>query len=71
MNPWGPFAAALGWNYIRHRRRKPTICSTTRRIVPKPLAGLLLFVGFVALAAHVLDGYTVDIDLTDRTPQRG
>ncbi len=57
MNPWGPLAAALGWNYIRHRHKKPTICSTTRRLIPKRVACVLLFCGFVTLVAHVLDGY--------------
>lgn len=65
MNPWVPMAGTLTWNFLRHRRGKATICSTTRRIVPRPVAAVLLFVGFVALVAHVLDGYDVKINLSD------
>lgn len=63
MNPWVPLAGALTWNYLRHRNRKPTICSTWRHFIPKRLAYVLLFVGFVALVAHVLDGYDIKLDL--------
>jgi hypothetical protein len=49
--------AAVVTNYAQHRRRRPTICSTTRRYVPKVLAGALLSAGFSWLLPHVLNGY--------------
>lgn len=65
MNPWVPLAGTLGWNYIRHKRGRPTICSTTRRALPsKPVACGLLVIGFAALFVHYVEGY-VDIDLSD------
>ena len=65
MLPWAALLGTLGLNFWQHKHGRPTICATTRRFLPKPIACVLLFVGFVALVAHVLDGYDVKIDLSD------
>lgn len=57
MNPWGPLLATLAYNYWgRHKRGKPTICSTGRRI-PKQVLIPALTVGAAGLLAHVIGGY--------------
>lgn len=66
MNPWGPLAATLAYNYLRHRRHKPTLCSTARRFVPA--AGMAIGWGVLTgwLVDHYYDGFKVTIDrLTD------
>lgn len=67
MLPWGAMAGTLTLNYWQHRRNRPTICSTTRRFVPKPVVVVALCVGFAGLVAHVIDGYSIKIDLGDLT----
>lgn len=54
---WLGLVATLIWNYIQHRRGRPTICSLTRRVLP-PWA---FIGGWGALTAymlrHILGGY--------------
>lgn len=50
--------SAVVTNYAQHRRHRPTICSTTRRYLPAPIAGALLCAGFGWLLPHVLRGYS-------------
>lgn len=69
MNPWLPLAGALAYNVRRHMQGKSTICSTTRRLLPKTVAVAGLFVGFEALLVHYLNGYPIAINL-DLTPER-
>lgn len=57
MNPWALLAGLLAYNYRRHLHGRPTICSTTRRYVPAPVAGALLCAGFGWLLPHVIRGY--------------
>lgn len=66
MNPWVPMGATIGYNYLQHRRGRPTLCSTTRRIVPRRMvAGAVLIVAFDGLLTHFLNGYPLAIDLTE------
>lgn len=50
MHPLTMLAAALGWNYLRHRRNKSTICSVTRRHVSIKV----MCVGWASLTAWFL-----------------
>lgn len=58
MNPWLPLAGTLGFNYARHRVGLSTICSTTRKYVPREVATVGLFAGFGVLLVHVRRGYS-------------
>lgn len=40
MHPLTLLVAAVGLNYARHKRGKSTICSTTRKAVPTPVAAV-------------------------------
>lgn len=54
---WLGLIATLGWNYRQHRHGRATICSTTRRALPRP-AFLLAWASVAAgLAIHVWRGY--------------
>lgn len=53
--------AAIVVNYRQHRHHRPTICSTTRRLLPRPAAAVGLCVGFAYLLGHVLNGYPKEI----------
>ena len=54
---WLGLAATLAWNYRQHRRGRATICSVTRRTLPRP-AFLAAWTGLAAyLAIHVWRGY--------------
>lgn len=55
---WLGLAAALAWNYREHRRGRPTICSVTRRALPRPASAAALVTGFVVLLVHVWRGYS-------------
>lgn len=59
MNPWAPLVGTLGYNYLRHRRGLPTICSTARRHVPRKVAVAGLSLGFAWLLPHVVRGYPI------------
>lgn len=50
MHPLTLLAAALGWNYARHKRNKSTICSVTRKHVPWPL----FLIGWLLLTVWIL-----------------
>lgn len=50
MHPLSLLAAALGWNYCRHKRGLSTICSSTRGRIPRPVFVL----GWVTLTAWLL-----------------
>ena len=66
MNPWVPLAGTLAYNYARHLRGQSTICSTTRRALPKKwLAVTVVLLGFDALLVHYVNGYDIKIDLSD------
>jgi hypothetical protein len=54
---WLGIAATLGWNYAQHRRGKPTICSVTRGVLPRPVFLAAFSAGAGALAVHVWRGY--------------
>lgn len=54
---WFGLLAAIIWNYIAHRRGRPTICSVTRRVLPRLVSATGLIVGFVVLFIHVWRGY--------------
>lgn len=58
---WFGLGAALAWNYLEHKRHRATICSTTRRYLPRPVSTAFLCAGSAALAVHVWRGY-VDPD---------
>lgn len=57
MNPAGLLLGLLAYNYRRHILGRSTICSTLRRLVPLPLAVVLIAVGFGWLIPHYLRGY--------------
>lgn len=57
MNPWGPMAATIGFNYACHRLGLPTLCSTTRRYLPREVAMTLLAIGVTTLGVHIYRGY--------------
>ncbi|WP_182377910.1 hypothetical protein [Nocardioides sp. WS12] len=57
MNPWLPLAGTLGFNVACHLVGLPTICSTTRKYVPRKVAMPLLAGGAVGLLVHVWRGY--------------
>ena len=61
MNPWAPLAGTLAYNYARHKVGLPTLCSTTRKYVPREVVAAGLSTGFVALLAHVWRGYPKEI----------
>ena len=54
---WFGLVAALVHNYVQHRRGRPTICSVTRRVLPRPVSAAGLGIGFVVLVVHVWRGY--------------
>jgi hypothetical protein len=47
----------IALNYARHRRGLPTICSTTRRVLPRHISAAALGIGWLYLAVHVWRGY--------------
>jgi hypothetical protein len=57
MNPWVPLLGALAYNYRRHLHDQPTICSTTRRLVPAPVAMVGIAALFSWLTPHLYRGY--------------
>lgn len=57
MNPWVPLGATLAFNVGCHVVGLPTLCSTTRKYVPREVAMPLLAGGAVVLAVHVWRGY--------------
>lgn len=57
MNPWVPLLGALAYNYHRHKHNKPTVCSTTRRLIPAPVALTGVAALFSWLAPHLYRGY--------------
>lgn len=65
MLAWGSLAAALGIDYIQHKRNRPTLCSTARKFVPP----LLFVVSWGALTGwlveHYIDGFRIDLDQLD------
>lgn len=50
--------AAIVVNYSQHRRRRPTICATTRRFLPRPVSAAALTGGWLYLAVHIWRGYS-------------
>lgn len=54
---WLGLIATLGWNYRQHRRGRPTICSVTRSVLPRPAFLTLGVVGALGLGIHVWRGY--------------
>lgn len=66
MNPWVPLAGTLTWNYIRHRRNEPTLCSTARRYIPG-VVFVLAWGGLTGwLVDHYCDGFTVNLTNSER-----
>lgn len=57
MSAWAVLLGSLGLNYANHRSGLPTICSTGRRYVPRPLMTAALDLGYLLLRDHVLNGY--------------
>lgn len=57
MPAWACLLGTLGYNYHRHRRGLPTICATTRRLIPRTVSAALLSAGFAYLITHVWRGY--------------
>lgn len=54
---WLGLVVTIGWNYRQHRHSRATICSITRRVLPRP-AFVALWAGVAAgLGAHVWRGY--------------
>lgn len=66
MGPLAALAGALGWNYSRHRRGKPTMCSTARKHV-KPAVFVVCWAVLTGwLIPHYIDGFKIALDkLTD------
>jgi hypothetical protein len=58
--PWLGLGATLAWNLHRHRRGKSTICSITRRVLPKPRFLLGWGVFSWVMIRHILNGYIRD-----------
>lgn len=50
-------ASAVVMNYWQFKRRRPTICQTFRRAVPRPVGAAFLVALFGWLFPHVLLGY--------------
>lgn len=67
VNPWVPLVGTLAYNFRQHRRGRPTLCSTTRRVIPMGPLAVLLVLGFVGLGAHLYDGYAIKINLDNLT----
>ena len=57
MPAWCGLLGVLLYNYTRHRRGLPTICATTRRLLPRPVSAAALAGGYLYLAVHVWRGY--------------
>lgn len=57
MPGWALLLGTLAYNYNRHRRGLPTICATTRRLLPRHVSATGLAVGWLYLAVHVWRGY--------------
>lgn len=57
MPGWLALLGTLAYNYNRHRRGLPTICATTRRMLPRLVACPALIIGAVYLVTHVWRGY--------------
>lgn len=57
MNPLALLGGLLAYNYRRHLRHEPTICSTGRRLLPRGVATVALLAGFGWLLPHVRGGY--------------
>ena len=34
MRVWGALLGTLGWNYLRHRHGRSTLCSSGRKTIP-------------------------------------
>lgn len=54
---WLGLLATLGWNYHQHRHGRATICSVTRRTLPRPAFLLAWTAAAAGLAVHVWRGY--------------
>lgn len=63
MEGWALIGAALAVNYHNHTHGRPTICSTGRRVLPKPILLPALGVGAGVLIAHVAKGYMKDLQV--------
>lgn len=57
MPGWALLLGTVAYNYSRHRRGLPTICATTRRLLPRHVSAVGLAVGWLYLAVHVWRGY--------------
>lgn len=57
MPAWCGLLGVLAYNYTRHRRGLPTICATTRRLLPRSLADALVVAVFAWLLGHIHNGY--------------
>lgn len=58
MAPICCLVGTIVFNYLRHRNGwGPTICATTRRLLPKPVATALVVGIFAWLLPHVRRGY--------------
>lgn len=66
MPVWGALVATLGWNYMRHRQHKSTLCSAGRKHVPGWAMTLAWCFLSGWLVPHYVDGFKIDLrDLTD------
>ncbi|WP_183092893.1 hypothetical protein [Nocardioides stalactiti] len=54
---WIPLLASLAVNYLQHRRGRATICSVTRRVLPRAAFAALWAAVTTYLAVHVWRGY--------------
>lgn len=61
VNPWVPFAGALGYNVYRHLTHQSTLCSTARKYVP----AVAMVVGWSVLTdwlvPHYVNGFKVEL----------
>lgn len=66
MLAWGALLAALGVDWLQHKRHKPTLCSTARKYVPPLLFVAAWGVLTQWLVRHYVDGFKIQLDkLTD------
>jgi hypothetical protein len=54
---WLGLAATIAWNWHEHKHHRPTICSLTRRALPRPVFLATGVTGAVVLGVHVWRGY--------------
>lgn len=63
MTGWALLVAAVAVNYSEHRQGRSTICSTSRRRLPRPVLLGLYGAGAVSLGVHLARGYQAAVDV--------